>query len=91
MIPKKDMKEFRPKKLRLILLMDVRFNHANKLIGKKIMEYGEEHGLLANEQFGSRKSKSTLEHAFNKRIILDDFSGNIETIEKLLLLGGTKK
>ena len=71
MIPKKDMTEFRPEKLRLILLMDVRFNHANKLVGKKIMEFGEHHGLLSNEQFGSRKAKSALEHATNKRIILD--------------------
>ena len=49
MIPKKDMKEYRPKKLRLILLMDVRFNHANKLVGKMIMEQGEHYGLLSNE------------------------------------------
>ena len=27
----------------------------------------------------------------NKNLLLDDFSGNIEAIEKLLLLGGTKK
>ena len=71
MIPKKDMKEYRPKKLRLILLMDVRFNHANKLVGKMIMEQGEHYGLLSNEQFGSRKAKSALEHALNKRLILD--------------------
>ena len=34
MIPKKK-DEWRPSKLRLILLMDARFNHNNKLIGKK--------------------------------------------------------
>ena len=43
--------------------MDVHFNHANKLIGIKILEYGEQHGLLSNEQFGSRRNKSASEHA----------------------------
>jgi Reverse transcriptase (RNA-dependent DNA polymerase). len=74
MIPKKTA-DLRPEKLRLILLMDARFNHNNKLIGKKMMEYGEKHGLLANEQYGSRKSKSAIEHAIehaaNKRIVMD--------------------
>jgi hypothetical protein len=40
MIPKKQ-DDLRPSKLRLILLMDTRFNHNNKLIGKKMMEYAE--------------------------------------------------
>lgn len=70
MIPKKTA-DLRPEKLRLILLMDARFNHNNKLIGKKMMEYGEKHGLLAPEQYGSRKSKSAIEHATNKRIAMD--------------------
>ena len=39
MIPKKK-NEWRPEKLRLILLMDSRFNHNNKLIGKKMMQHG---------------------------------------------------
>ena len=39
--------DLRPEKLRLILLMDCRFNHNNKLIGKKMMEFGEKKGLLA--------------------------------------------
>jgi len=70
MIPKK-IADLRPEKLRLILLMDARFNHGNKLIGKKMMEYGEKHNLLAPEQFGSRKAKSAIAHATNKRITLD--------------------
>jgi hypothetical protein len=70
MIPKK-VADLRPAKLRLILLLDARFNHNNKLIGKKMMEYGERHGLLAPEQFGSRKSLSAIEHAINKRLVLD--------------------
>jgi hypothetical protein len=71
MIPKKAKGEHRPNKLRLILLMDARFNHNNKLIGRKMMEYGEKHGLLAEEQYGSRKAKSAIEHALNKRLIID--------------------
>jgi len=39
MIPKKK-NEWRPDKLRLILLMDARFNHNNKIIGRKMMEFG---------------------------------------------------
>jgi hypothetical protein len=70
MIPKK-MVDLRPDKLRLILLMDARFNHNNKLIGKKMMEYGEKYNMLAPEQFGSRKSKSAIEHATNKRLVMD--------------------
>jgi BarA-like signal transduction histidine kinase len=35
------------------------------------MEYGEKHGLLAPEQFGSRKSLSAIEHALNKHLVLD--------------------
>ena len=71
MIPKKAEGEHRPEKLRLILLMCARFNHNNKLIGKKMMEYGEKNGTLAEEQYGSRKAKSAIEHALNKRLILD--------------------
>ena len=71
MIPKKAEGEHRPEKLRLILLMCARFNHNNKLIGKKMMEYGEKYGTLAEEQYGSRKAKSAIEHALNKRLIID--------------------
>ena len=71
MIPKKAEGEHRPEKLRLILLMCARFNHNNKLIGKKMMEYGEKYGTLAEEQYGSRKEKSAIEHALNKRLIID--------------------
>ena len=70
MIPKK-VHDLRPEKLRLILLMDCRFNHNNKLIGKKMMEYGGKKGILAKEQYGSRKHKSAIEHALNKRLVLD--------------------
>jgi len=67
----KKTSDMRPEKLRLILLMDARFNHNNKLIGKMILEYGEKYKILAEEQYGSRKNKSSIQHVFNKRCILD--------------------
>ena len=70
MIPK-EIHDLRLEKLRLILLMDSRFNHNNKIIGKRTMEFGEKHNLLVGEQYGSRKSKSAIDHALNKRLVLD--------------------
>ena len=51
MIPKKKF-DLRPEKLRLINLFHSLYNHNNKWIGREIMKYGEEHGLLAREQYG---------------------------------------
>jgi len=70
MIPKKEG-EWRPAKLRLILLLNDRFNHNNKLIGKAIMQYGEKKGILAPEQYGSMKDHSAIEHVINKRLTID--------------------
>ena len=70
MIPKKK-NEWRPDKLRIILLMEARFNQNNKLIGRKMMEHGERSGFLAREQFGSRPAKSAIVHALNKRLTID--------------------
>lgn len=36
-----------------------------------MMEIGEKHQWLASEQFGSRKNKSAVEHALNKRLSFD--------------------
>jgi len=65
MIPKK-AHDLRHEKLRLILLMDARFNHNNKMIGRKMMEYREDNNLFAEEQCGSRKANSAILHAINK-------------------------
>ena len=70
MIPKKKH-DLQPEKLRLILLMDARFNHNNKLIGRKMMEYREENNLFAEEQYGSFKEKSAILHATNKMLLTD--------------------
>jgi hypothetical protein len=54
--------------------MEARFNQNNKIIigWKRMMENGEaKKGYLAREKFGSRKSKSAIEHALNKRITID--------------------
>ena len=51
--------------------MQARFNQNNKLLGKMMMEYEEKNNLLAEEQYGSRKEKSAIEHAVNKRLIID--------------------
>ena len=75
MIPKKTH-NLLPSKLRLILLLDCRFNHNNKYIGKKLMEFGERNNLLAKEQYGSRKGKSAIQHALNKRLVLDNIRLN---------------
>ena len=70
MIPKKQH-DLRPAKLRLITLLHALFNHNNKWVGKKLMEYGETNQQLAREQYGSRKKKSSGQHALNKRLTLD--------------------
>lgn len=75
MIPKKTH-NLLPSKLRLILLLDCRFNHNNKYIGKKLMEFGERNNLLAKEQYGSRKGKSAIQHDLNKRLVLDNIRLN---------------
>ena len=51
--------------------MDMCFNHNNKLIGKMMMAFGEANGLLAKEQYRSRKQKSAVQHAANKQLVLD--------------------
>ena len=49
--------------------MDACFNHNIEIIEKK--EYGEKVGKLALEQYGSRKSKSAMEHELNKQLTID--------------------
>ena len=73
MIPKKK-EDLRPAKLRLIMLLNtIFFNHNNKWVGKEIMKNGEQYGLLAKEQYGSRKKKSAGQHALNKWLFFITF------------------
>lgn len=57
--------------------MDARFNHNNKLIGKKeIMEYGERKGLLAREQFGSLNGTLSL-MVVDRAMDMDQHCGHV--------------
>ena len=70
LIPKKTS-DLRAKKLRRITLFTAQLNHNKKFLGKSMMLYGEQKNLLAIEQYGSRKSKSSIQHAWNKQMVLD--------------------
>jgi hypothetical protein len=65
MIPKKS-DSLRVDKLRMIVLMEPDFNFMNKIIGKRVMHQAERAGSIAPEQFGSRKSKNSIENAIKK-------------------------
>jgi len=54
-----------------ILLYEADFNMINKQIGLWMMQYGETYGVLALEQCGSRKNRTAIECALNKRLIFD--------------------
>ena len=70
MLPKKKG-EWRPGKLRLTSLLMPDYNHNNKILGRWAMAEAEDKGLLATEQYGSRKNLSAAKHALNKRLMLD--------------------
>jgi hypothetical protein len=70
MIPKKK-DSIRVDKLRTIVLMEPDYNFFNKLIGKWVMANAEKAGSLAPEQFGSRKQKSSIQHAINRQLTTD--------------------
>ena len=57
--------------LRSIVLTEADFNYNNKLLGKTAMTIAEDGNYLAQEQYGSRKGKSSIDHAINKRISYD--------------------
>ena len=63
--------EWRADKLRRISLLDARFNMNNRRTGRLAMKAAEDRGLLADEQYGSRKKRSAEKHALNKRLMLD--------------------
>jgi Reverse transcriptase (RNA-dependent DNA polymerase) len=70
MIPKK-ADSIKVDKLRTIVLMEADYNFLNKLIGKRVMGHAEKAKTIAPEQFGSRKMKSSINHAVNKQLIID--------------------
>ena len=58
-------------RLRTILLYEADFNFNNKVLGRRMMHNAEQYDLLALEQYGSRKHKTAIECALNKRLIFD--------------------
>ena len=62
---------FKVDKLRAILLYEADFNLNNKYLGRLMMRKAEKARVLAPEQYGSRKKKSAVSHALNKRLTFD--------------------
>jgi hypothetical protein len=52
--------------LRTIVLFQADCNYAFKYIGREMMHNAEKHGLIAKEQYGSRKNHCSSDHALNK-------------------------
>ena len=70
MIPKKvSSKEVA--KLRIIVLFDAMFNMLNKTIGREMLAYAEDNGLIPNEVYGSRKGHRAVDCALNKVLAND--------------------
>jgi hypothetical protein len=57
--------------LRTILLFAADFNFNNKKLGRAMMKGAERQGLIAWEQYGSRKELSAIDHCVNKRSTFD--------------------
>jgi hypothetical protein len=57
--------------LRTICLLAADWNFGNKLLSSRIMYHAEQHGTIAPEQYGSRKGKSSIQHATNKALLFD--------------------
>ncbi len=70
MIPK-EQGNFNAKKLRTILLYEADFNNGNKRLGRNLMFNAERYGLLAPEQYGSRKFYTAINQGLNKRLTFD--------------------
>jgi Reverse transcriptase (RNA-dependent DNA polymerase) len=57
--------------LRTILLFAADYNFNNKRLGRAMMKGAEKQGLIAIEQYGSRKALSAIDHCVNKRLTFD--------------------
>ncbi len=64
---------FHVNKLRIILLYEADFNQNNKFMGRDMMKCAEEAGMLAPEQYGSRKNHQAIDHGLNKTLTFDQF------------------
>ena len=70
LIPKEEG-NYNIKRLRTILLYEADFNFNNKLLGRRMMQAAEDNGVIAREQYGSRKKMSALDCALNKCLMFD--------------------
>ena len=68
---KKKQQEEHISRLRSIVLTEADFNFNNKILGKLTLQVAEEKGAIAKEQYGSRKGRSSIDHALNKRLFYD--------------------
>ena len=57
--------------MRTIQLLDSQFNMNNKKLGLDVMKIAEVKGLIADEQYGSRKHRKASIAALNKRLTYD--------------------
>ena len=58
-------------RLRTILLYEADYNFNNKILGRRMMFDAESNNVIAPEQYGSRKNRTAIECALNKRLIFD--------------------
>jgi endonuclease/exonuclease/phosphatase family metal-dependent hydrolase len=70
MIPKKS-DTIKVNKLRTIMLFECDWNQMNKIIGNRVMANAEKYKTIAPEQYGSRRGKSSIQHAINKVLLFD--------------------
>jgi hypothetical protein len=55
-------------RMRGIQLFAADYNLNNKILGREMMAHAERQGLVAPEQYGSRKGHSAIAHALNKQV-----------------------
>lgn len=57
--------------LRSVVLTEADFNFNNKILGRRAIQHAEDINDIAQEQYGSRKGKSSIDQALNKRLTYD--------------------
>ena len=58
-------------KLRTIVLKEADANFNDGKLGRDMMHHAEMNGMIAKEQYGSRKGHCSIDHAVNKRLTFD--------------------
>ena len=68
---KKKQQEEHISRLRSIVLTEADFNFNNKILGRTTLQVAENNNMIAKEQYGSRKGRSSIDHALHKRLFYD--------------------